>query len=184
MATDKMIQDAWAEFTRLHEEVKRVHANAMQYQQLHSWLSQTLRLFPSSFEGLATEIPETMADLSPLSEILPIQSTPTTTGSSLETLGVMAGMAAGAIQEFQSGMTLAIRRKYNDNALGQVEKILREKGEMHFDAIVEALQESGWKGYPLDDTRALYNALQARARTNDRFINKGNNHWAVIPESK
>jgi hypothetical protein len=179
MATDKMIQEAWNEFTRLHEDAKRVHANAKQYQRLHSWLWQTFQLFPTSFEGLTTEIPEPMSDLNPVPEILPAQPVPLTESPG-GSLGALARMAVGVTREFQNGATLASRRKLNDKALELAETILREGGKLHFDVIVQAMQERGWEGYPLDDPKALYNALQSRARSKDRFVNEGENHWSIL----
>lgn len=179
MASDKMIQDAWAEFTRLHDDAKRVHANARQYQRLHSWLSQTFQLFPSSFEGLTSEIPDPMQDLSPFPDIVPAQpgSAPATPQV---TLGAALGTMAGVAQVFQNEMTLAMRRKLNDSALEKVEAILKEKGKLHLDAIVEELKQGGWEGFPINDSKNLYNALQARARNNDRFVNEGENYWSLV----
>jgi uncharacterized protein (UPF0335 family) len=183
MASDKMIQEAWAEYISLHEDAKRVYANAKKYQQLHSWLNQTFTLFPSAFEGLTTEIPAPNLEVQPLPEIPPAKPTTPALGG-METLGALTGMALGAVQDFQQGLSLSIRRKLNEKAIEQVERILQERGKQHFDTIIELMKENGWQGYPLDDTRALYNALQTRARNEDRFVNEGENYWSLRSEVK
>ena len=179
MASDKMIQEAWAEFTQLHDDAKRVHANAKQYQRLHNWLSQTFQLFPSSFEGLTSEIPNALQDLSPFPDIVPAQSAPVHATSQV-TLGTVLGTMAGVAQVLQNDMTLAMRRKLNETALERVEAILKKEGKLHLDAIVEELKQDGWEGFPINDSKNLYNALQARARNNDRFMNEGENYWSLI----
>lgn len=183
MATDKMIQDAWAEFTRLHEDAKRVHANAQQYRRLHSWLSETFQLFPSSFEGLTSEIPGQVPVPALLPEVRNPQ-TPAASGAPGPSLGEVLGTLAGAAQVFQNDMTIAMRRKLNETALERVESILKEKGKLHLDAIVEAMIAGGWEGYPINDSKALYNALQARARSKDRFVNEGDNFWSLHAASE
>jgi|GEM_PF-5210445 len=74
---------------------------------------------------------------------------------------------------------IAARRKLNDIAVQMVEMILRERGPLRLEDIIQVMKEKGWKGYPLDDPRQLYNALQARARTGDQFLNQGNNTWSL-----
>jgi hypothetical protein len=182
MASDKMIQEAWAEFTQLHEDAKRVHANAMQYQRLYNWLSQTFQLFPSSFEGLTPEIPHPMSDLVPFSDIVVGQVMSPPAANPQVSLGTVLGTMAGAAKILQNDMTLAMRRKLNDTALERVEAILKEKGKLHLDSIVEELKQGGWEGFPISDSKALYNALQARARSNDRFVNEGENYWSLVHE--
>jgi hypothetical protein len=169
-----LLTEAWARYQQLHEDAKRVQANYNQYVQLYQWLDGTRKLFPESF-----------GNLEPLPAPLPAPYVaPDVQASSLPSpsLGEMLGGIAGAIQGVSQDMTLSVRRQVNAKALDWVERILKESGPLHFDAIVARMKEEGWAGYPIvgDDASALYNALQARARAEDRFVNKGENMWSLL----
>lgn len=178
MAADKMIEDAWARFLRLHEDAQRVYANSKQYQQLHNWLSQTFQLFPDSKVGLTEELPSLTPEFIP-SELPGVETGATPAPTEMPKMGLGSPIAKESLP--QEDLSYSTRRKLSELAATKVESILRRTGRMRLEAIIEEMKLEGWTGYPLDNLKNLYNALQTRARgPQARFKNEGDNYWSLV----
>jgi hypothetical protein len=190
---DPLYVKAVMEFNNLHQEFLDGCNEHPEYVELHNWLNMTKRVFPEEF-GEIIALSTILQRLSPHAEIRsdlienrpPIEQVEST--NTLQQFGEAFGMGLLAMAQIKEGMSIPFRRQLNNQALEKVENLLLMHGTLHFDRIVRLMKDAGWKGYPIEesngtiDAKALYNAMQFRAREGDRFKNNGENKWSLIAQ--